>query len=129
MKARLHTGPALARLAMSTADISRYAPLRYQPVHENAEGWVVARPDDVAAALSSAALTVGTAGEPSGAARRLQAQMARFTDGAAHQRRRGRVQPLLPGAPRLERDAWSMTSAELAGRRGRWDAMELARRV
>jgi cytochrome P450 len=114
MKARLRTGPALARLATSTADISRYAPLRYQPVHENAEGWVVARPDDVAAALSSAALTVGTADEPSGAARRLQAQMARFTDGPAHQRRRELVQELLPDPAGLERDARSMTSAELA---------------
>ena len=121
--------PVLARLATSTADISRYAPLRYQPVHETAEGWVVARPDDVAAALSSAALTVGPAGEPPGAAGRLQAQMARFTDGAAHQRRRALIQELLPDAARLERDAWSMTSAGLAGRRGRWDAMELARRV
>jgi cytochrome P450 len=129
MKARLRTRPALARLATSTADISRYAPLRYQPVYETAEGWVVARPDDVAAALSSAALTVGPAGEPSGAAARLQAQMARFTDGAAHQRRRALIQELLPDAARLERDAWSMTSAGLAGRRGRWDAMELARRV
>ena len=129
MKARLRTGPALARLATSTADISRYAPLRYQPVHETAEGWVVARPDDVAVALSSAALTVGPAGEPSGAAARLQAQMARFTDGAAHQRRRALIQELLPDAARLERDAWSMTSAGLAGRRGRRDAMELARRV
>ena len=114
---------------MSTADISRYAPLRYQPVHENAEGWVVARPDDVAAALSSAALIVGTAGQPSGAARRLQTQMARFTDGPAHQRRRDLVQELLPDAAHLERDARSMTSAEMAGCRGRWDAMDLARRV
>jgi len=129
MKTRLRTKPSLARLAASTADISRYAPLRYQPVHENAEGWVVARPDDVAAALSSAALTVGTASQPPGAARRLQAQMARFTDGPAHQRRRELVQSLLPDPARLERDAWSMTSAGLAGRRGRWDAMELARQV
>jgi cytochrome P450 len=129
MKTRLRTGPSLARLAASTADISRYAPLRYQPVHENAEGWVVARPDDVAAALSSAALTVGTASQPPGAAQRLQAQMARFTDGPAHQRRRELVQSLLPDPARLERDAWSMTSAGLAGRRGRWDAMELARQV
>jgi cytochrome P450 len=129
MKARLRTGPALARLATSTADISRYAPLRYQPVHETAEGWVVARPDDVAAALSSAALTVAPAGESSGAAARLQAQMARFTDGAVHQRRRELIQELLPDAARLERDAWSMTSAGLAGRPGQWDAMELARRV
>ena len=129
MKTRLRTKPSLARLAASTADISRYAPLRYQPVHENAEGWVVARPDDVAAALSSAALTVGTASQPPGAARRLQAQMARFTDGPAHQRRRELVQSLLPDPARLERDAWSMTSAGLAGRRGRRDAMELARQV
>ena len=129
MKTRLRTRPSLARLAASTADISRYAPLRYQPVHENAEGWVVARPDDVAAALSSAALTVGTASQPPGAAQRLQAQMARFTDGPAHQRRRELVQSLLPDPARLERDAWSMTSAGLAGRRGRWDAMELARQV
>lgn len=90
---------------------------------------MVARPDDVAAALSSAALTVGTAGEPSGAAGRLQAQMARFSDGAAHLRRRALVQELLPDASGLERDARSMTSAGLADRRGRWDAMELARRV
>jgi cytochrome P450 len=129
MKARLHTGPALSRLATSTADISRYAPLRYQPVHENAEGWVVARPDDVAAALSSAALTVGTAGEPSGAAGRLQAQMARFSDGAAHLRRRALVQELLPDPAGLEQDARSMTSAGLVGRQGRWNAMELAKRV
>lgn len=92
-------------------------------------GWVIARPADVVAALASAALTVGVAHEASGAARLLQARMARFSEGAAHGHRRALVQTLLPDPASVEWGAWSRTSAALADWRGRRDAMELARRV
>jgi cytochrome P450 len=129
MTAQSHTGHGLARLAASIADISRYASLRDQPAHECAEGWVVTRPADVAAALASAALTVTLPDPPRGAAGRLQARMARFSDGAFHRHRRALVEALLPDAASVEWGAWSITSAALAGRRGQWDAMDLARRV
>jgi len=129
MTAQSHTGHGLSRLAGCITDISRYASLRDQPAHECAEGWVVSRPGDVAAALASAALTVTPADGPRGAAGRLQARMARFSDGAFHRHRRALVEALLPDAASVEWGAWSMTSAALAGRRGQWDAMDLARRV
>ncbi len=90
---------------------------------------MIARPDDVAAALASAALAVTVALEASGAARLLQARMARFSEGAAHGHRRALVQALLPDPATVEWGAWSRTSASLAGWRGRADAMDLARRV
>jgi hypothetical protein len=126
--AAIHT-LTLDGLAASTAGPARYAPLRGQPVCERAGEWLVARPDDVDAALASGALTVVPAGEPGGAARRLQARMARFSDGAAHARRRALAEALLPAAADAEQAAWSMTSATVAGWRGRRDAMDVARRV
>jgi cytochrome P450 len=116
-------------MAASSTDANRYAALRNQPVHESAAGWVIARPADVVAALASAALTVGVAHEASGAARLLQARMARFSEGAVHGHRRALVQTLLPDPASVEWGAWSRTSAALGDWRGRHDAMELARRV
>ena len=116
-------------MAASSTDANRYAALRNQPVHESAAGWVIARPADVVAALASPALTVGVAHEASGAARLLQARMARFSEGAAHGHRRALVQALLPDPASVEWGAWSRTSAALGDWRGRHDAMELARRV
>ena len=116
-------------MAASSTDAHRYAALRNQPVHESAAGWVIARPADVVAALASTALTVGVAHEASGAARLLQARMARFSEGAAHGHRRALVQALLPDPASVEWGGWSRTSAALGDWRGRQDAMELARRV
>jgi cytochrome P450 len=120
---------SLDGLAASPASPGRYAPLRGQPVHQRAGEWVGARPDDVKAVLASGALTVALAGEPDGAARRLQARMARFTDGPFHAPRRTLAEALLPAPADAQRVAWSMTSATMAGWRGRCDAMDLAWRV
>jgi cytochrome P450 len=98
-------------------------------VHQRAAEWVAARPDDVEAALASGALTVALAGQPAGAARQLRARMARFTDGPFHAPRRTLAEALLPAPADAQRVAWSMTSATMAGWRGRCDAMDLAWRV
>ncbi len=122
-------GLALDGLAASTEDPARYAPLRGQPVHERAGEWVVTGPDDVDAVLASDVMSVAPAGEPAGAARQLQARMARFSDGAAHARRRRLAEALVPAAAVAERAAWTMTAQTMTGWRGRPDAMDLAWRV
>ncbi len=122
-------GLALDGLAVSTAGLARYLPLRGQPVHQRAGEWVVTRPDDVDAVLASGAMTVAPVGEPAGAARQLQARMARFSDGAVHARRRTLAEALVPAAAVAERAAWTMTAQTMTGWRGRPDAMDLAWRV
>lgn len=68
--------------------------------HCRAGDWVVSSPDDVPAALSSAALEVAPPPGQDGPAARLLAQMARFANGAEHQRRRDLLIRLLPPVPR-----------------------------
>ncbi|RKR91702.1 cytochrome P450 [Micromonospora pisi] len=90
---------------------------------------MVARPEDVTAALNSPALRVPPTAVSTGAAGALQARMARFSDGAAHTRRRALVEELLPNPDELRRAAEEQTGPLLDGRRAPFDVMPLARTV
>lgn len=122
----------LAAPELATGDrlADQHALLRQRGVHERVGGWVAARPDDVAAALASPSMSVTAAGGPPiGAARALQADMARFSDGRRHTRRRGLVEQVLPAAAGLRAGARQRTAALARARVGRWDVMPLARTV
>lgn len=74
----------LDTLAHSPDPYPTYAELREKGVHQHDDGrWVVSRAADVAAVLAAPAAVVGVA-----AADPAQAAMARFSDGADHDRRR-----------------------------------------
>lgn len=121
---------ALSEIATCPRPSDQYLPLRERGVHRRGEDWVVARPADVAAALASPALGVAPAGEPAGDAARLQARMARFSDGVDHPRRRSAVTALLPALDRvddLEEAAAQRTRAAVSA--DTVDAMPLARTV
>lgn len=93
---------AVRDLATSERLAEQYALLRERGVHRQEDGWVVARPGDVAVALADPALRVAPAGPAVGEARSLQARMARFTDGPEHAGRRTVVEQLLPETAGLE---------------------------
>jgi len=90
---------------------------------------IISRPDDVAEALSSTALTVSRSDEPVGDAESLQARMARFSDGVGHLRRRALVQARLSGLGVLE-EATALRIGPLVGAKANpFDVMPLARTV
>lgn len=109
-----------------------HARLRARGVHRTADGrWVVASARDVAAVLHAPGAVIGFAPDADRPVTALQAQMARFSDGDAHARRRAHARRLLaqvdPGA--LRDTAAATTRAHLAGLR-RTDVMTgIARRV
>lgn len=119
----------LPELAICRRPADQYAALRARGVHRLDDGWVVARPEDVAAALASPALSVAPPGSPLGAARQLQARMARFSDGADHARRRAVLEALLPGVEGVEQAAAVRAGALLGGWVAPFDVMPLARTV
>lgn len=80
-------------------------------------------------ALSSQALSVVRSEPPVGDAQRLQAQMARFSDGEDHSRRRAVVQARLAGLGGLESAAAQRTTRLLRARTAPFDVMPLARTV
>lgn len=88
-----------------------------------------ARRDDVEAALTSPALSVALTEPPEGGAQRLQAQMARFSDGEDHARRRALVQARLSGLSGLEQASAQRTAGLLRARTTPFDVMPLARTV
>lgn len=91
---------------------------------------MIARDEDVTAALASPALSVALPDAPGGEASRLQARMARFSDGALHAHRRALLETVLPDAHGLEAAAAGRTTALLGGRAaGRFDVMPLARTI
>lgn len=109
---------------------AQHAQLRERGVHRRGGGWVVGRPGDVVEALSSPALSVAVGSEASqGDARRLQAQMARFTDPPQHDRRRAILERLLPDVVGLDGAASQQTSAAVRARTGVIDMMPLAKVV
>jgi len=134
---RAYTGvqdePAAPELATGDQLADQHARLRRRGVHERVGGWVVARPDDIAAALVSPSVSVAgvaaAGGAPVGAAPALQAGMARFSDGTRHIRRRGLLEQVLPAVSGLREAARQRTAALARVRVGRWDAMPLARTV
>jgi cytochrome P450 len=105
----------------------QYAELRARGVHCRDGAWVVARPDDVAAALASPGLSVALPHSPEGRAAQLQSQMARFSDGTDHARRRALVEALLPDPTGLEQQAARRAGEVLEPGRGVVDAMPVAR--
>ncbi len=117
------------QLATCRCPADEYAALRARGVHCRDGAYVVARPDDVAAALASSALSVAPAYSRGGRAAQLQAQMARFSDGTDHARRRALVEALLPDPTGLERDAARRAGELLEPGRSFVDAMPVARTV
>ncbi len=107
--------------------------LRARGVHEREDGWVVARPDDVAAAMTVPTMGVAVPGPRNeavvGAARQLQARMARFSNVPAHTARRVLAEQLLPDPDGLDDAAREHAVGWLEHRTGAVDVMPLARTV
>lgn len=120
-----------AQLATCARPAEQHAELRERGVHCRDGQWIVARPPEVLAALTSPALTVADprAAPPAGDATQLQARMARFSDGPAHDGRRERLEQVLPEATGLDTAAAQRTAATLQGRTAGFDVMALARTV
>lgn len=102
-------------------------------VHDDGEGWVVTRPDDVLRALTEPLLTTAPmpiADAPVGGAPWLHARMARFSAGEDHHQRRAACELVLtrvdPDA--LRRRAQDLAAEALAGG-GDGDVMAVARDV
>jgi cytochrome P450 len=91
--------------------------------------WIVARPADVTAALTAPALHVVPPRRDAGAAASLLARMARFTESAAHQRRRDLVVTMLPPAGQLTEATSAWMARVLSGldRAVPFDVMPVAR--
>jgi cytochrome P450 len=98
-----------------------HATLRDRGLHRRADGrWVVARAGDVTEVLTTPAAVVGfrhSGNTPDSALATIQSNMARFSDGPAHDRRRaitcGLLDVLSPGALRAE--ARALTRERLDG--------------
>lgn len=116
-------------LATCPDPAEHHATLRARGVHRRGAAWVVARPDDVAAALSSPSLGVAPADPPTTDTGRLQARMARFSDGADHARRRALLEAMLPGTDGLEQAAAQRSGALLDCDTAVLDLMPVARTV
>ncbi|HUG84054.1 MAG TPA: cytochrome P450 [Euzebya sp.] len=135
-----HLDPAGLQL-LAVADVAtcgrprdQLAAYRARGLHRQGGGWVVARPDDVAAALVHPALSVVPAAAGEGFAADLQRRMVRFCDQAEHAPRRAALEALLPAPAGLQAAAAHHTAAALAASRGYeagevLDVMPLARRV
>lgn len=123
------TGPSMPDVATSRQAGETYRSLRELGVHERPEGWVVARTEDLAVAVSAPELSVAPPGPTHGALARLQCRMARFSDDAAHRRRRVLVEALLPDPRILEPAAAARTAAGLDFGEAPFDVMPLARTV
>ena len=119
----------LREIATCPRPAEQYAALRAHGVHRRPDGWVVARPEDVASALTSSALNVAPPGRPAGDAGRLRARMARFSDGPDHARRRALTEALLPDVDAVRQAAAERTEALLRDRTVPFDLMPLARTV
>lgn len=122
---------SVALLASGPQPLDVHAALRRLGVHESEGEWVVARPDDVAAALAHPGLTVipNGAGAQNRPAAALQARMARFSDGRDHAARRRLVERLLPAATALPDAARRHTLRHVRQRHGVIDVMPVARVV
>lgn len=92
-------------------------------VYERHGTWYVAGQALVEQALAAPELTV----VPAAPVPRLQARMARFSDGPEHEVRRAVVERLLPPAEGLSRPAAQLAAAWSAGAAGPVDVMPLVR--
>lgn len=120
---------SLPQIATSPRPADQYSVLRARGVHCRDGAWVVARPEDVDAALTIRALSVTPPDASFGDATRLQTRMARFSDGADHARRRGLTEALLAGVSNVEKTAAAQTEAIIRDRPCPFDLMPLARTV
>lgn len=103
--------------------------LRQLGTHERDGSWVVTGPRDVAAALASEHLSVAPAAARGGAAARLVARMARFSDGADHHRRRDLLISMLPPVAGVATAAGALANDYLRRRTATFDIMPAARLV
>ena len=103
--------------------------MRKAGVLRRPDGWVVVRVEDVAAALTSSKLSVSPPFAASGAAARLQARMARFSDDENHSHARTHLAAVLPEVRGLREASHRRTLALLPTAAATMDAMALARTV
>jgi cytochrome P450 len=101
--------------------------LRSLRTHCRGGDWIVAGPEEVAAALTSPGLRVAPPPGAAGPAADLLAAMARFCDGARHQYRREVLTAMLPPVVTVAKVAADRAGQYLAGVRGAFDLMPLAR--
>lgn len=119
-------------LATSTMPERWHGPLMALGTHCRDGAWVVSGPESVAAALDSPALSVIAATPPdlrgrAGPATDLLARMARFCDGAVHQRRRDLVTRLMPTVAAVSRVAEVRANDYLRRHTHPFDIMPMAR--
>jgi cytochrome P450 len=101
--------------------------LRSLGTHCRDDTWIVSTPGDVCAALAAPTLSAARPFGDGSLAGALLARMARFSDGAEHQRRRELASRLLPPVPEVARDAGARTSDCLRRRLAVFDIMPMAR--
>jgi cytochrome P450 len=101
--------------------------LRAAGTHQQREDWIVSGRDAVAAALTSATLRVAPPPDRRGPAAELLARMARFSNGAEHERRRRLLVQLMPPAAELAPAVAASAREYLARQPAEFDLMPLAR--
>lgn len=118
---------SVQEIATCANPTEQYAVLRGRRMYWEDGDLIVAAPETVAQALAHPALSVVPAGSPEVDPLALRADMARFSDGPEHSRRRKLVQHFLPAATDLAADAEREATAILDKRDGVVDVMPLAR--
>ena len=116
-------------LTISAPPARWHGPMLTLGTHCRGESWVIAGPQDVAAALASAALSVAPAAGQEGPAAQLIARMARFSDGTEHDRRRDLLVSMLPQVPTVGAAAGARANDYLRRRTAAFDIMPMARQL
>ena len=117
----------VSALATCAAPARWHEALRSLGVHDQDGAWIVARPDDVAAALASASLKVARPPGDGGPADALLGRMARFSDGPPHQLRRELAAGALPPLPDVVMAAEILTRNWVRSHVTPFDIMPMAR--
>jgi cytochrome P450 len=120
-------GIPLPELATRAAPGRWHEALRSLGTHQHDGAWIVSTPADVEAALESRALAVAPPARPAGPAATLLGQMARFSNGPDHERRRELVMRLLPPVTEVSLMAGDRTDHYVRRRAAAFDVMPLAR--
>ncbi len=121
------TGVPVAELATWMPPSRWHAALCSSGTHRQGEEWIVAGQAEVPAALGAATMHVAPPPGAPGPAADLLAQMARFSNGADHRRRRETVVRLLPAVAGLATAVTASTSRYLQQRAADFDVMPMAR--
>jgi cytochrome P450 len=122
-------GCPVEELATSAPPARWHGPLQELGTHCRDGSWVIAGSQDVSAAFVSAALSVAPAAGHGGPAAGLIAGMARFSDGAEHDRRRDLLISMLPPVPRVAAAAGARANDYLRRRTAAFDIMPMARQL